>query len=102
MKKIMKSIALTAAITSTTAAYAYASSTGMPWDNTGDKIIAALSSKYMLAVCACAIVGIGFALAFGEGGGITQKILKVALGITVVIGAVSIVMNFFGASGCLF
>lgn len=103
MKKNLKTIALTVIImTLITATFAHANSTGMAWDTIGDKIINALTGKFALAIAIVAVFGAACGLMFGEGGGLQQKLLKVAFGVACLFGASNIVINFFGVSGCLF
>lgn len=102
MKKNIKILAITAAILAVSGTFAYASTTGMPWDSIGDKIINGLSSKFTAAIAAVAIFGAGLTLMFGEGGGFSQKALKIAFGIGIILAAANVASSWFGASGCLF
>lgn len=102
MKKNIKVIFAMTAIIVLTAAVAHAASTGMPWDTIGDKIISGLSSKFTMAIAAVAVFGAAMGMMFGEGGAMSQKWLKVAFGIGIMLGCANVASNWFGASGCVF
>jgi type IV secretion system protein VirB2 len=102
MKKNIKVFTITTAILLISVAMAHASTSGMPWDTIGTKIIDGLSSKFTAAIAAVAIFGAGLTLMFGEGGGFSQKALKIAFGIGIILAAANVASSWFGASGCLF
>ena len=78
---------------------ANASSTGMPWESTFDKILDSLQGPVAKVLCTASVVMTGMALAFSEGGSMLRKMLWVALGISVTFGAGSIISNLFFFSG---
>lgn len=102
MKRNLKVLFITAAIMIVSASLAHAATSGMPWDDIGTKIINGLSSKFTMAIAAVAVFGAGLTLMFGEGGGFSQKALKIAFGVGIILGAANVASSWFGAGGCIF
>jgi type IV secretory pathway VirB2 component (pilin) len=80
---------------------AWASSAGMPWEGSMRKIVQSLTGPIAQAVGVFAIVGLGFAVAFSEGGSAMRKALWVVLGLTIAFSAASFGLSFMGFSGGL-
>jgi type IV secretion system protein TrbC len=80
---------------------AWASSAGMPWEGSMRKIVQSLTGPIAQAVGVFAIVGLGFGVAFSEGGSAMRKALWVVLGLTIAFSAASFGLSFMGFSGGL-
>lgn len=69
-----------------------ASSAGMPWEGPLNRLLQLLTGPVAKAVGVFAIVGLGFGIAFSEGGSGLRKPLWVVLGLAIAFSATS----FFG------
>lgn len=74
----------------------------LPFVSTVTKLQAAISGPFAMAVCVIFVVVTGGMLIMGEWGDTFKKVLQVAIGIGVTLGAVSLITGLFGASGTLF
>jgi type IV secretory pathway VirB2 component (pilin) len=77
------------------------SSGPLPWDRVLGVVVSALTgtTAKALAVIAFAVCGVG--LLYGEGGGGTRKLLGIGLGISLIVGAGSLVQMFFSSGSGL-
>jgi type IV secretion system protein VirB2 len=80
---------------------ALASSAGMPWEGPLSRILQSLTGPVAKAVGVFAIVGLGFGIAFSEGGSGLRKALWVVLGLAISFSATSFFISFMGFSGGL-
>ena len=80
---------------------AFASSAGMPWEGPLDRLLQSLTGPVAKAVGVFAIVGLGFGIAFSEGGSGLRKALWVVLGLAIAFSATSFFISFMGFSGGL-
>jgi len=80
---------------------ALASSAGMPWEGPLDKLLTSLTGPVAKAVGVFSIVGLGFGIAFSEGGSGLRKALWVVLGLAIAFSATSFFLSFMGFSGGL-
>ena len=80
---------------------ALASSAGMPWEGPLSRILQSLTGPVAKAVGVFAIVGLGFGIAFSEGGSGLRKALWVVLGLAISFSATSFFIGFMGFSGGL-
>ena len=80
---------------------AFASSAGMPWEGPLDRLLQSLKGPVAKAVGVFAIVGLGFGIAFSEGGSGLRKALWVVLGLAIAFSATSFFISFMGFSGGL-
>lgn len=62
---------------------ALASSAGMPWEGPLNRLLQSLTGPVAKAVGVVSIVGLGFGIAFSEGGSGLRKALWVVLGLAV-------------------
>ena len=81
------------------AATAYATSTGMPWEDPLDNLLSSISGPVAKVLGALAIIGFGIGIAFSEGGGGVRKALWVVFGLSLAFSAVSWGLGFLGFSG---
>lgn len=84
------------------AAPAFASSpssggSGMPWEGPLDQILTSIQGPVARVGILIAIILTGLMMAFGEHGSGFKKIMGIAFGGSIVIGAVSFVSTLFGA-----
>ena len=67
----------------------------LPWERPMDLIVESLSGPVVRAVATIAIVVTGLAYAFGEAGSVFRKGAAVVFGISIAVGAGTLVSNFF-------
>jgi type IV secretory pathway VirB2 component (pilin) len=80
---------------------ALASSAGMPWEGPLNQLLQSLTGPVAKAVGVFSIVGLGFGIAFSEGGSGLRKALWVVLGLAIAFSATSFFLSFMGFSGGL-
>jgi type IV secretory pathway VirB2 component (pilin) len=80
---------------------AFASSAGMPWEGPLNRLLLSLTGPVAKAVGVFAIIGLGFGIAFSEGGSGLRKALWVVLGLAIAFSATSFFLGFMGFSGGL-
>lgn len=80
---------------------AFAASTGMPWETPLSQLTNSLTGPVARAIGVMAIVGLGFGVAFSEGGSLARKALWVVLGLAIAFNAASWGLSFMGFSGGL-
>ena len=80
---------------------AFASSAGMPWEGPLEKLLTSLTGPVAKAIGVFSIVGLGFGIAFSEGGSGLRKALWVVLGLAIAFSATSFFLSFMGFSGGL-
>jgi type IV secretory pathway VirB2 component (pilin) len=80
---------------------ALASSAGMPWEGPLNQLLQSLTGPVAKAVGVFSIVGLGFGIAFSEGGSGLRKALWVVLGLAISFSATSFFLSFMGFSGGL-
>jgi len=91
--------AVLAAIVLLAAGNALASSAGMPWEGPLNRLLQSLTGPVAKAVGVFSIVGLGFGIAFSEGGSGLRKALWVVLGLAIAFSATSFFLSFMGFSG---
>jgi type IV secretion system protein VirB2 len=74
------------------------SGSGMPWEAPLDTILTSIQGPVARTFILIAIVVCGIGMAFGEHGGGFKKVMGIAFGGSLVIGAVSFVSTLFGAA----
>jgi type IV secretion system protein TrbC len=80
---------------------ALAASAGMPWEGPLNRLLQSLTGPVAKAVGVFSIVGLGFGIAFSEGGSGIRKALWVVLGLAIAFSATSFFLSFMGFSGGL-
>jgi type IV secretion system protein VirB2 len=80
---------------------ALAASAGMPWEGPLNQLLMSLTGPVAKAVGVFSIVGLGFGIAFSEGGSGIRKALWVVLGLAIAFSATSFFLGFMGFSGGL-
>jgi Type IV secretory pathway, VirB2 components (pilins) len=82
-------------------ASAFASGTGMPWENPMNQILNSITGPWLRFGSVVAIIITGLTLAVGERGGLLKHSLQVVLGLSIACAATSWGLSFFGFSGGL-
>lgn len=82
-----------------TATQAFASGSGMPWEAPLSRIADSITGPVARVFGLIAIVSTGFALAFGEGGGVFRRLLQIVFGLSIAFTASSFLLGFFGFGG---
>ncbi|MEA0618321.1 TrbC/VirB2 family protein [Xanthomonas campestris pv. campestris] len=80
-------------------AAAYASGTGMPWEDWLDKLLNSISGPVAKAIGVIAIISCGLGIAFSEGGSGMRKLMMVCVGLSVAFTASTFFLNFLGFGG---
>jgi type IV secretion system protein VirB2 len=80
---------------------ALASSAGMPWEGPLNRLLQSLTGPVAKALGVFSIVGLGFGIAFSEGGSGMRRALWVVLGLAVAFSATTFFVSFMGFSGGL-
>lgn len=93
--------ALIAALLVLVGGTALAASAGMPWEGPLNQLLMSLTGPVAKAVGVFSIVGLGFGIAFSEGGSGVRKALWVVLGLAIAFSATSFFLGFMGFSGGL-
>ena len=92
---------ISVAVLTLAAGNALASSAGMPWEGPLERLLQSLTGPVAKAVGVFAIIGLGFGIAFSEGGSGLRKALWVVLGLAIAFSATSFFLSFMGFSGGL-
>ena len=71
----------------------------MPWEGPLNRLLQSLTGPVAKAVGVFSIVGLGFGIAFSEGGSGLRKALWVVLGLAIAFSATSFFLSFMGFSG---
>jgi len=100
-RRILLTFFLIAVVVLLGASDALASSAGMPWEGPLEKLLQSLTGPVAKAVGVFSIVGLGFGIAFSEGGSGLRKALWVVLGLAIAFSATSFFLSFMGFSGGL-
>lgn len=83
------------------AAWASSTTTNMPWEGPLQQIVTSITGPVAKGLGVLAIVFVGFAFAFSEGGGTLRRILGVVLGLSIAFAAAQFGLTFFGFAGGL-
>jgi type IV secretion system protein VirB2 len=100
-RRILLTFSLIAVVMLLGAGDVFASSAGMPWEGPLEKLLQSLTGPVAKAVGVFSIVGLGFGIAFSEGGSGLRKALWVVLGLAIAFSATSFFLSFMGFSGGL-
>lgn len=75
-----------------------AGGSGMPWEGPLETILTSIQGPVARVFILMSIITCGLGMAFGEHGGGFKKVMGIAFGGSLVIGAVSFVSTLFGAA----
>jgi type IV secretion system protein VirB2 len=93
-------LAWTAALVALSATAAQASGgVGMPWETPLENIVNSITGPVARAGGVIAIVLVGIAFAFSEGGTVLRRLIGVVFGLTIAFAAASFFLSFFGFAG---
>jgi len=96
-KRKLSQLATMATVLSVTAnCFAAGASTGMPWESPLETILDSITGPVAKVFGVIAIVLVGLAVAYSEGGGVMKKILNVVMGLTICFSASTFFLGFFG------
>lgn len=71
---------------------------GMPWEAPLNQILSSIQGPVARVFILIAVVVTGLMMAFGEHGGGFKKVMGIAFGGAITVGAVSFISTLFGAS----
>jgi len=74
----------------------FAASSGMPWEGPLQMVLDSITGPVAKVFGVLAIVMVGLAMAYSEGGGMMKKILNVVMGLTICFSASTFFLDFFG------
>ncbi|WJS66074.1 conjugal transfer protein TrbC (plasmid) [Xanthomonas oryzae pv. oryzae] len=80
-------------------AAAYASGTGMPWEDWLDKILNSITGPVAKAIGVISIVVCGLGMANSQGGSGMKQLMMVLLGLSVAFTASTFFLSFLGFGG---
>ena len=88
-------IGLTLSITSS----AFASGTGMPWEEPLQQILESVQGPVAKIVAVIIIIATGLALAFGDTSGGFRRLIQIVFGLSIAFAASSFFLSFFSFGG---
>lgn len=97
-KVTLTTVAVLATAAPAMAASPSSSGSGLPWEDALNQILTSVQGPVARSLILIAVVITGLGLAFGEHGSGFKKIMGIAFGGAVVIGATTFVSTLFGAS----
>jgi type IV secretion system protein TrbC len=100
-RRTFVSLAVVALVVLLGSSDALATSAGMPWEGPLERLLLSLTGPVAKAVGVFSIVGLGFGIAFSEGGSGLRRALWVVLGLAIAFSATSFFLSFMGFSGGL-
>jgi type IV secretory pathway VirB2 component (pilin) len=71
---------------------------GMPWENPLNQILNSIQGPVARVMILLSIIATGVMMAFGEHGSGFKKVMGIAFGGSIVLGATSFVSSLFGAA----
>ncbi|HEY9219420.1 MAG TPA: TrbC/VirB2 family protein [Phenylobacterium sp.] len=98
-RRFLAHAALTAASTLIVASPAWASGSGMPWEQPLEQVVDSITGPVAQAIAVLSVTVFGLSLAFAEGGSVQRRGLGVLFGLAVAFAATSFFMSFFGFAG---
>ncbi|WP_194285482.1 TrbC/VirB2 family protein [Komagataeibacter medellinensis] len=78
---------------------AWASGTGMPWENPLNEILESVQGPVAKIVSVIIITVTGLTLAFGETSGGFRRLIQIVFGLSIAFAASSFFLSFFSFSG---
>jgi type IV secretion system protein VirB2 len=93
--RLVTSTALTVLLT----APAYASGSGMPWEQPLQQILDSVQGPVAKIVAVMIIITTGLTLAFGETSGGFRRLIQIVFGLSIAFAASSFFLSFFSFGG---
>ena len=81
------------------AAPAYASGTGMPWEQPLQQILDSVQGPVAKIIAVIIIITTGLTLAFGETSGGFRRLIQIVFGLSIAFAASSFFLSFFSFGG---
>lgn len=81
------------------AAPAYASGSGMPWEQPLEKVLESVQGPVAKIVAVIIIITTGLTLAFGEASGGFRRLIQIVFGLSIAFAASSFFLSFFSFGG---
>ncbi|AHE55607.1 TrbC/VirB2 family protein [Sphingomonas sanxanigenens] len=78
---------------------AYASGSGMPWEEPLQQVLESVQGPVAKIVAVLIIISTGLALAFGETSGGFRKLIQIVFGLSIAFAASSFFLSFFSFGG---
>jgi type IV secretion system protein VirB2 len=92
-------IGLAAAVMTTLPASAWASGTGMPWEQPLQQVLDSVQGPVAKIVAVIIIITTGLTLAFGETAGGFRRLIQIIFGLSIAFAASSFFLSFFSFGG---
>jgi type IV secretion system protein VirB2 len=93
--RLLTSAALTVLLT----APAYASGSGMPWEQPLQQILDSVQGPVAKIIAVMIIITTGLTLAFGETSGGFRRLIQIVFGLSIAFAASSFFLSFFSFGG---
>jgi type IV secretory pathway VirB2 component (pilin) len=87
------------ALTATLAPPAYASGSGMPWEQPLQQVLESVQGPVAKIVAVIVIITTGLTLAFGETAGGFRRLIQIVFGLSIAFAASSFFLSFFSFGG---
>jgi type IV secretion system protein TrbC len=87
------------ALSLTLAGRAYASGTGMPWEQPLQQVLESVQGPVAKIVAVIIIIVTGLSLAFGETAGGFRRLIQIIFGLSIAFSASSFFLSFFSFGG---
>ena len=97
--RVLKSLAVTAALSFMFAAQAHAAGTGMPWEQPLQQILDSVQGPVAKIIAVMIIITTGLTLAFGETSGGFRRLIQIVFGLSIAFAASSFFLSFFSFGG---
>ena len=92
-------IGVAAGLLLTLTSHAYASGSGMPWEQPLQQVLESVQGPVAKIVAVLIIITTGLALAFGETSGGFRKLIQIVFGLSIAFAASSFFLSFFSFGG---
>jgi type IV secretion system protein VirB2 len=91
--------ALAAGLTLTLSTPAYASGSGMPWEQPLQQVLESVQGPVAKIIAVMVIITTGLSLAFGETSGGFRRLIQIVFGLSIAFAASSFFLSFFSFGG---
>jgi type IV secretion system protein VirB2 len=90
---------LAAALAMTISAPAFASGSGMPWEQPLQQVLESVQGPVAKIIAVMVIITTGLSLAFGETSGGFRRLIQIVFGLSIAFAASSFFLSFFSFGG---
>jgi len=91
--------AVAAGLALTLSAPAYASGSGMPWEQPLQQVLESVQGPVAKIIAVMVIITTGLSLAFGETSGGFRRLIQIVFGLSIAFAASSFFLSFFSFGG---